>query len=88
MKFSSGTSTGIAGAISSGFRALLNRKKPQVSVEYDQIGSTTTEKEYVELDLRKAKPGVNVLEVTVTDQVSSQKDTREVVFMYGAEAVE
>ena len=74
---------GIAGVISSGIRALLRKQKPQVSVRYEQVGTAETAREYVELDLKKAKPGVNIVEITVQDQVSATKATREVVFVYG-----
>ena len=83
IKFSSQFSSGVASAISSGLRALLQRKRPEVSIAYDQVGSNPVEKEYVELNLQKAKPGVNILQVTITDEVSKQKDTREVMFVYG-----
>ena len=84
IKFSSQFSSGVASAISSGLRALLQRKRPEVSVAYDQVGTNPVQKEYVELDLKKAKPGVNILQVTITDEVNKQKDTREVMFVYGA----
>ena len=50
---------------------------------YEQVGTDEEEREYVELDLKKAKPGVNVVEITVQDKVSGEKATREVVFFYG-----
>ncbi len=74
---------GLAGVITSGIRALLRQQKPQISVTYEQVGTDEEEREYVELDLKKAKPGVNVVEITVQDKVSGEKATREVVFFYG-----
>lgn len=69
--------------VASGFRSLLRSKKPQVSVTYEQVGLESGENEYVELDLSKTKPGINVLEVTITDLVSGETATREVGFHYG-----
>jgi hypothetical protein len=83
VQFNPRGSVGLAGMISSGLRSLLRQKKPQVSVTYDQVDSDEEEHEYVELDLRKAKPGVNVLEITIQDDVVGTKATREVVFFYG-----
>ncbi len=83
VQFNPRASVGLAGVISSGIRALLRQRKPQVSVTYEQVGSRAEEREYVELDLRKAKPGVNVVEITVQDKVSGGEATREVVFFYG-----
>ncbi len=83
VRFSPEGSVGIVGMVASGFRSLLRSKKPQVSVTYEQIGSESSENEYIELDLSKTKPGINVLEVTVTDLVSGETATREVGFHYG-----
>ena len=83
VQFNPRGSVGLAGMISSGIRTLLRQKKPQVSVTYDQVGSNEEGHEYVELDLRKAKPGVNVLEITIQDEVGGGESTREVVFFYG-----
>ena len=87
VQFNPRASVGIAGVISSGIRALLRRQKPQVSVSYEQVGTEEAEREYVELDLKKAKPGVNVVEITVRDRVSTTKATREVVFFYGGQKI-
>ncbi len=83
VQFNPRASVGLAGVISSGIRALLRQQKPQVSVSYEQVGADEATREYVELDLKKAKPGVNVVEITVQDEVGSGKATREVVFFYG-----
>ncbi|MCZ6633892.1 MAG: hypothetical protein O7G87_10835, partial [bacterium] len=85
VQFNPRGSVGLAGMISSGIRALLRQRKPQVSVTYDQVGSDEEEHEYVELDLKKAKPGVNVLEITIWDEVGGGEATREVVFFYGGQ---
>ena len=83
VQFNPRNTVGLAGVITSGIRALLRQQKPQVSVTYEQVGTDEEEREYVELDLKKAKPGVNVVEITVQDKVSGEKATREVVFFYG-----
>ena len=74
-----GRSEGVVGAISS----LFKRRKTQVSVAYDHAGTATTEQQYFEIDLDKAKPGVQVLEVKIRDRVSGKSDTREIQFRYG-----
>ena len=74
---------GVFGAVATGLRSLLKSKKPQVSVTYEQTGTSAFEHEYVEIDLEKAKPGVNALEVTIADLVSGEKQTREIRFRYG-----
>ena len=84
VRFSPEGSVGIVGMVASGFRSLLRSKKPQVSVTYEQIGSESSENEYVELDLSKTKPGINILEVKITDLVSGEAATREVGFHYGS----
>ena len=83
VRFTPEATVGIAGAITTGLRSLFKRKKPQVSVTYEQVGTKRSEYEYVELDLRQAKAGVNVLEITVEDLVSGEARVREVVFYYG-----
>ena len=83
VQFNPRNTIGLAGVITSGIRALLRQRKPQISVTYEQVGTDEEEREYVELDLKKAKPGVNVVEITVQDKVSGEKATREVVFFYG-----
>ncbi|MXZ08148.1 MAG: GWxTD domain-containing protein [Gemmatimonadetes bacterium] len=83
VRFTPEAAVGIAGAITTGLRSLFKRRKPQVSVTYEQIGTEQSEYEYVELDLRQAKAGVNVLEITVEDLVSGEVRVREVVFYYG-----
>ncbi len=74
-----GRSEGVAGAITS----LFKRRKTQVSVSYEHAGTATTEQQYFEIDLAKAKPGVQVLEVRIKDRVSGKSDTREIQFRYG-----
>ncbi len=83
VQFNPRNTIGLAGVISSGIRTLLRQRKSQISVTYEQVGTDEEEREYVELDLKKAKPGVNVVEITVQDKVSGEKATREVVFFYG-----
>lgn len=74
-----GRSAGVVGAVTSLFR----RKKTRVSVTYKHAGTEATEQEYFEIDLGKAKPGVQVLEVTIKDRVSGDTETREIQFRYG-----
>jgi hypothetical protein len=74
---------GVFGAVSSRLRSLFRSKKPQVSVTYEQAGTSASEHEYVEIDLAKAKPGVNVLEVAIEDLVGGEKQAREIRFRYG-----
>ena len=74
-----GRSEGVVGALTS----LFKRRKTQVSVAYDHAGTATTEQQYFEIDLDKAKPGVQVLEVKIMDRVSGKSDTREIQFRYG-----
>ena len=57
-------------------------------MSYEQVGSDTSTHEYVELDLLKAKRGVNVLEVQITDLVSGESSKREVSFQYGRQSEE
>ena len=78
-----GHSVGVFGAVKRGIGAIFDRGKPQVSVSYEQVGSNPTETEYFELDLSKAKAGLQVLEVRVEDTVSGQSATREVRFRHG-----
>ena len=78
-----GNPVGVKGIVAAGFRNLFKRRKPQVSVTYEQVGSQPTEREYIELDLSKAETGVNVLEVIITDLVTGNTETREVAFLYG-----
>ena len=73
----------VVGRVSSGFDRLFNRKKPQVSVTYTQVGSEPTEQEYFEIDLSKAKPGVQILEAKIKDLVSGKSTNREIRFRYG-----
>ena len=74
-----GRSEGVVGAVTS----LFKRRKTQVSVSYDHAGTATTEQQYFEIDLARAKPGVQVLEVEIKDRVSGKSDTREIQFRYG-----
>ncbi len=74
-----GQSEGVVGAIAS----LFKRRKTQVSVSYEHAGTATTEQQYFEIALDKAKPGVQVLEVKIKDRVSGKSETREIQFRYG-----
>ena len=37
----------------------------------------------MEIDLSKAKPGINILEVEIKDLVTGESATREIRFQYG-----
>ncbi len=76
-------SVGVFGAVASGLRTILKSQKPQVSIATEQIGRDPDEREYVEIDLSKAKAGVNALEITVIDQISGKSVEREVRFRFG-----
>ncbi len=84
VRSSSLPSVGVFGAVSSGFKALFRNRKPAFSIETEHTGSNIeVEAEYVEIDLEKAKPGVNALEIRIMDQVTGQEVSREVKFRYG-----
>lgn len=84
VRSSSLPSVGVFGAVSSGFKALFRNRKPSFSIETEHTGSNTeVEAEYVEIDLDKAKPGVNALEIRITDLVTGEEASREVKFRYG-----
>jgi hypothetical protein len=74
---------GIIGTMAKGFRYLFSGRKPSVSVTYDQSGTESSEREYVEIDLTRARPGLNALKVTIHDLESGEAVTREVRFVYG-----
>lgn len=74
-----GRSEGVVGAVAS----LFKRRKTQISVSYDHAGTAATEQQYFEIDLDRARPGVQVLEVKIRDRVSGKSDTREIQFRYG-----
>ncbi|MDA0711111.1 MAG: hypothetical protein O3B73_12975, partial [bacterium] len=76
-------SVGVFGAVASGLRTIFKSSKAQVSVTNEQVGREIDQKEYVEIILSKAKPGVNALEVSITDLVSGRTVEREVRFRYG-----
>jgi len=84
VRSSSLPSIGVFGAVSSGFKKLFRNRKPSFSIETEHTGSNTElEAEYVEIDLEKAKPGVNALEIKITDLVTGMEVSREVKFRYG-----
>ncbi len=74
---------GVFGAVATGFRAIFRASKPQVAITNELSGREPDEREYVEIVLNKVKPGVNALEVVVTDQVTGKSIEREVRFRYG-----
>jgi len=76
-------SIGVFGAVAKGFRHLFSGRKPSVSISYEQDGTELDEREYVEIDLSRAKPGLNALTVMIHDLESGKKVVREVRFMFG-----
>ena len=78
-------SIGVFGAVATGMRTIFRTSKPQVAVTNELTGRDPDEREYVEIVLNKVKPGVNALEVIVTDQVTGKSVEREVRFSYGNE---
>jgi len=76
-------SVGVFGAVASGLRTIFKSSKAQVSITNEQVGRDVDQHEYVEIILSKAKPGVNALEVTITDLVTGKSVEREVRFRYG-----
>ncbi|MBT3603494.1 MAG: GWxTD domain-containing protein [Candidatus Latescibacteria bacterium] len=76
-------SVGVFGAVTSGLRTIFKSSKAQVSITNEQVGRDIDQHEYVEIVLSKAKPGVNALEVTITDLVTGKSVDREVRFRYG-----
>ena len=74
---------GVFGAVATGLRTIFRTSKPQVAITNELTGREADEREYVEIVLNKVKPGVNALEVIVTDLVSGKSVEREVRFRYG-----
>lgn len=83
VRSSASPDVGVMDVITAGIRAMLKSGRPQVSITYEQTGSTPDGREYFEIDLSKTKPGLKVLEVTVHDLVSGETASREIVFHYG-----
>ena len=83
IRSSSMTAIGVFGAVTTGFKAIFRNRKPQVAITNELTGREPDEREYVEIVLNKAKPGVNALEIIVTDQVTGKSIEREVRFRYG-----
>ena len=76
-------SVGVFGAVATGLRAIFRTSKPQVAITNELSGRDADEREYVEIVLNKVKPGVNALEIIVTDLVSGKSVERAVRFRYG-----
>ncbi len=74
---------GVFGAVVTGLRTIFRTRKPQVAITNELTGREADEREYVEIVLNKVRPGVNALEVIVTDLVSGKIVEREVRFRYG-----
>ena len=74
---------GVFGAVATGLRTIFRTSKPQVAITNELTGRDADEREYVEIVLNKVRPGVNALEIIVTDLVSGKSVEREVRFQYG-----
>ena len=74
---------GVFGAVTTGLRTIFRTSKAQVAITNELTGREADEREYVEIVLNKVKPGVNALEIIVTDLVSGKSVEREVRFRYG-----
>ncbi|MYC16398.1 MAG: tetratricopeptide repeat protein [Gemmatimonadetes bacterium] len=74
---------GVFGAVATGLRTIFRASKPQVAITNELTGRDADEREYVEIVLNKIRPGVNALEVIVTDLISGKSIEREVRFRYG-----
>ncbi len=74
---------GVFGAVATGLRTIFRASKPQVAITNELTGRDADEREYVEIVLNKVRPGVNALEVIVTDLISGKSIEREVRFRYG-----
>ncbi len=74
---------GVFGAVATGLRTIFRTRKPQVAITNELTGRDADEREYVEIVLNKVRPGVNALEVIVTDLISGKSIEREVRFRYG-----
>ncbi len=57
-------------------------EKTQVKVSFDQVGNEPNTPGYLELSLKKVKPGYNRLTVTVEDLTSKQIAAKEILFRY------
>ena len=71
---------GVFGAVTAGLRTIFRTRKPQVAITNQLTGREADEREYVQIVLNKVRPGVNALEVIVTDLVSGKSVEREVRF--------
>jgi len=74
---------GLFGAATAGLRTIFRTRKPQVAITNELTGRDADEREYVEIVLNKVRPGVNALEIVVTDLISGKSVEREVRFRYG-----
>ncbi|OGG45970.1 MAG: hypothetical protein A3F84_01210 [Candidatus Handelsmanbacteria bacterium RIFCSPLOWO2_12_FULL_64_10] len=65
-----------------GIGKLFGSGGAQVSVSYDQAGAEPRSSGHFELNLKKARPGLNRLTVTVEDRASGQTASKDVLFRY------
>ncbi len=70
----------LIGALVSGFRKLLEGGEPEVVVSYEGKGTDSWEPIYFELETEKIKPGLNEIEVTLSDLNSGGTVSKKAVF--------
>lgn len=70
----------LVGVIARGFDRLFSSKKPKVVVSYEREGTEASEPIYFELDTRKLKPGLNQIEVRVTDLNAGKSMSKRAIF--------
>jgi len=70
----------ILGVLTGSIRRLLTSGKPEVAVSYEREGTDAWEPVYIALDPDKLKPGLNQIEVTVTDLNRDIEVSRKTVF--------
>ena len=63
-------------------RLFAREEKTQVKVSVDQVGNEHNTTGYLELSLKKVKPGYNRLTVTIEDLISKQIAAKEILFRY------
>ena len=72
--------TTLVSAVGVAFDWLFADKKPEVVISYERAGTEASEPIYLELDTKKLKPGLNQIEVRVTDLKRNKTVSRKAVF--------
>ena len=68
------------GALAAKIRQFVRKTEPELVVSYERAGTDSSEPIYFELDMKKVKPGLHQIEVTVADLNSSTSASRNAVF--------